>query len=134
MHLYFEFGLKSHLESAEKVGNKWRISHHNTTNFRYRRGKSKDKGNFPTNVKDPTKKMATRKSPLYHNAQLEAPDGQPLCVCDTKKALWYVQKNLGELVAQDPLTVRLKFEPSGRPEVHDNFHNIYLLSLIVIFS
>ena len=39
-----------------------------------------------------------------------------LCTCDMKKAEWYVKKGLGELVSQDPLTVRLRFEPSGRPE------------------
>ena len=57
-----------------------------------------------------------RKSPLYHNCQLEAPDGQLLCTSDEKKALWYVSKGLGYKVSEDPLTVRLNFEPSGRPE------------------
>jgi len=59
---------------------------------------------------------ATRKTPLYHNCQLQAPDGQVLCTCDIKKAEWYIKKNIGVLVCEDPLTVRLKFEPSGRPE------------------
>ena len=39
--------------------------------------------------------MATRKSPHYHNTLLEAPDGQPLCVCATGKAEWYISKGLG---------------------------------------
>ena len=39
-----------------------------------------------------------------------------LCTCDVKKAEWYVKKGIGELISQDPLIVRLKFEPSGRPE------------------
>ena len=39
-----------------------------------------------------------------------------LCTCDIKKAEWYVKKGIGEKVCDDPLTVRLKFEPSGRPE------------------
>ena len=39
-----------------------------------------------------------RKSPLYHNAKLEAPDGQPLCVCDVKKAQWYLDKGFGAKV------------------------------------
>jgi len=59
---------------------------------------------------------AVRKSPLYHNCQLLAPDGQMLCTCDMKKAAWYVKKGLGDLISENPLTVRLKFEPSGRPE------------------
>ena len=56
-----------------------------------------------------------RKSPLYHNAKLQAPDGQPLCVCDTKKAEWYVSKGIGKYVDDTNLIVRLNFEPSGRP-------------------
>ena len=63
---------------------------------------------------------------------LEAPDGQLLCTCDTKKAHWYIAKGIGyqvhltilliviktqcSKVSEDPLIVRLKFEPSGRPE------------------
>ena len=58
-----------------------------------------------------------RKSPLYTNAYLEAPDGQQLCVTDTKHAEWYVQKGLATYVSHEPaLTVRLNFEPKGRPE------------------
>ena len=75
---------------------------------------------------------STRKTPLYHNCMLEAPDGQLLCTCDTKKAHWYIAKGIGyqvkskpysgviklvcSKVSEDPLIVRLKFEPSGRPE------------------
>jgi len=59
---------------------------------------------------------SVRKSPLYHNVKLEAPDGQILCTCDYKKAMWYVTKEIGIVVCEDPLTVRLNFEPSGRPE------------------
>ena len=59
---------------------------------------------------------STRKSPLYHNCMLQAPDGQVLCTCDTKKAEWYITKGIGYMVSEDPFTVRLRFEPSGRPE------------------
>ena len=61
-------------------------------------------------------KHCVRKTPLYHNATLEAPDGALLCVCDIKKARWYIEKELGVLVQEEPLRVRLNFEPSGRPE------------------
>eukprot|EP00095_Tigriopus_kingsejongensis_P011431 maker-scaffold222_size251774-snap-gene-0.18 protein:Tk11431 transcript:maker-scaffold222_size251774-snap-gene-0.18-mRNA-1 annotation:"exonuclease 3 -5 domain-containing protein 2-like isoform x2" len=67
-------------------------------------------------AKDPAQKMSTRKTPLYHNARLLAPDGQPLCVCDTKKAAWYVKKGLATQISEEPFTVQLLFEPSGRPE------------------
>ncbi|XP_064122474.1 exonuclease 3'-5' domain-containing protein 2-like [Macrobrachium nipponense] len=39
----------------------------------------------------------------------------PLCMIDPKKARWYVTKGLGDLVSEDPLIVRLNFEPAGRP-------------------
>ena len=29
---------------------------------------------------------------------------------------WYIEKDLGVLIQEEPLRVRLKFEPSGRPE------------------
>ncbi|KPJ17820.1 Exonuclease 3'-5' domain-containing protein 2 [Papilio machaon] len=57
---------------------------------------------------------ATRSKPLYHNCFLVAPDGELLCTCDTKKAEWYVDKGLADVVNDNPLTVRLRFEPSGR--------------------
>ncbi|GLH01033.1 Werner Syndrome-like exonuclease [Gryllus bimaculatus] len=58
--------------------------------------------------------FCTRQTPLYHNCFMQAPDGAVLCTCDKKKAVWYVSKNLAELISENPLTVRLKFEPSGR--------------------
>ena len=39
--------------------------------------------------------LATRTTPHYHNTVLEAPDGQPLCVCSIGKAEWYVRQGLG---------------------------------------
>lgn len=60
------------------------------------------------------RKLSTRQNPLYYNCFLQAPDGELLCTCDKKKALWYISKGIGELILEDPLTVRLKFEPAGR--------------------
>ncbi|XP_073495081.1 exonuclease 3'-5' domain-containing protein 2 isoform X2 [Phyllobates terribilis] len=59
---------------------------------------------------------SVRKSPLYDNCFLHAPDGQPLCTCDRKKAQWYLDKGIGDLISSDPFVVKLRFEPSGRPE------------------
>ena len=50
---------------------------------------------------------------------------QVLCTCDIKKAEWYIKRNIGVLVCEDPLTVRLKFEPSGRPEGKAGKHSIF---------
>ncbi|KAI4488611.1 hypothetical protein M0802_011427 [Mischocyttarus mexicanus] len=61
-----------------------------------------------------TNNIPIRKKPLYHNCYLQAPDGDILCTCDRKKAEWYIKKNLADIVEEQPFTVRLKFEPSGR--------------------
>lgn len=60
------------------------------------------------------RKIASRKKPLYTNCWLEANDGELLCTIDRKKAMWYVNKGLGEIVKEEPFTVRLNFEPAGR--------------------
>nr|XP_015206474.1 PREDICTED: exonuclease 3'-5' domain-containing protein 2 isoform X1 [Lepisosteus oculatus]XP_015206475.1 PREDICTED: exonuclease 3'-5' domain-containing protein 2 isoform X1 [Lepisosteus oculatus]XP_015206476.1 PREDICTED: exonuclease 3'-5' domain-containing protein 2 isoform X1 [Lepisosteus oculatus] len=65
---------------------------------------------------------SARKSPLYDNCFLHAPDGQPLCTCDKKKAKWYLDKGIGELMSEEPFIVRLKFEPSGRPESQQDYY------------
>lgn len=77
-------------------------------------------------VKPMTRAFTTRKGPLYHNCQLRAPDDQPLCVCDPKKAWWYVEKGLGVVASEEPLVVRLTFEPSGRPQVEREDGRFYL--------
>lgn len=68
------------------------------------------------NAKNAARKSSipTRNKPLYHNCYLQAPDGDILCTCDRKKAEWYVTKELGEVIDNEPFTVRLRFEPSGR--------------------
>ncbi|XP_054828778.1 exonuclease 3'-5' domain-containing protein 2 isoform X2 [Eublepharis macularius] len=81
-------------------------------------------------VKDPWKHKrkplgvgySARKSPLYDNCFLYAPDGQPLCTCDRKKAQWYLDKGIAELVGTDPFIVKLLFEPSGRPESQVDYY------------
>ena len=53
-------------------------------------------GKRPKDLFKPVSRAYTaRNKPLYHNCQLWAPDGQLLCTCDVKKALWYVEKGLG---------------------------------------
>ncbi|CAH1643173.1 unnamed protein product [Spodoptera littoralis] len=67
-------------------------------------------------IKEPTKryKLTKRTRPLYNNGYLQAPDGELLCICDNRKGMWFVNKGLADLIKEDPLTVRLKFEPAGR--------------------
>lgn len=55
-----------------------------------------------------------RKTPLYGNCLIVAPDGQALCRTNQKKVDWYLERNLGEIISDDPVTLKLFFEPSGR--------------------
>ncbi|XP_062974919.1 exonuclease 3'-5' domain-containing protein 2 [Elgaria multicarinata webbii] len=99
-------------------------------------------GQSPVNqqMKDPRKHKrkplgvgySARKSPLYDNCFLHAPDGQPLCTCDRKKAQWYLDKGIGELVSTDPFIVKLQFEPSGRPESKVDYYLTVKENLCVV--
>ncbi|XP_069805250.1 exonuclease 3'-5' domain-containing protein 2 isoform X2 [Dendropsophus ebraccatus] len=75
---------------------------------------------------------SVRKSPLYDNCFLHAPDGQPLCTCDRKKAQWYLDKGIGDLISSNPFVVRLRFEPSGRPESSVDYYLTVKENLCVV--
>lgn len=75
---------------------------------------------------------SARKSPLYDNCFLQAPDGQPLCTCDRRKAQWYLDKGIGELVSKEPFVVRLQFEPAGRPESPADYYLLIKENLCVV--
>ncbi|OXB74881.1 UNVERIFIED_CONTAM: hypothetical protein H355_017156 [Colinus virginianus] len=75
---------------------------------------------------------SARKSPLYDNCFLHAPDGQPLCTCDRKKAQWYLDKGIGDLVSTEPFVVKLRFEPSGRPESEVDYYLMVKENLCVV--
>ncbi|NXJ65927.1 EXD2 protein, partial [Rostratula benghalensis] len=75
---------------------------------------------------------SARRTPLYDNCFLHAPDGQPLCTCDRKKAQWYLDKGIGELVSTEPFVVKLRFEPSGRPESQVDYYLTVKENLCVV--
>ncbi|XP_045420885.1 exonuclease 3'-5' domain-containing protein 2 isoform X2 [Lemur catta] len=75
---------------------------------------------------------SARKSPLYDNCFLHAPDGQPLCTCDRRKAQWYLDKGIGELVSEEPFVVKLQFEPAGRPESPGDYYLMIKENLCVV--
>jgi hypothetical protein len=85
------------------------ISHNNQNN-----SSKASKVNRKKNILVYKNTVPARNKPLYHNCYLQAPDGEILCTCDKKKAEWYVSKQLGEVIQENPFTVKLKFEPSGR--------------------
>lgn len=57
-----------------------------------------------------------------------APDGELLSNCDSKKANWYIERGLAEIIKQQPLTIKLNFEPNGRKNGENGqkpHHDIY---------
>ncbi|EFJ48844.1 hypothetical protein VOLCADRAFT_104579 [Volvox carteri f. nagariensis] len=67
-------------------------------------------------------KLPTRKSVLYENCRLLAPDGAVLCTCGAKKVAWYLERGLARVVSKDPTTIQLKFEPRGRGHADDEYY------------
>ena len=51
-----------------------------------------------------------------------APDGAMLCRCGQERIDWYLSRDLAVLESDDPPTIRLNFEPSGRRHVEDEFY------------
>ena len=52
----------------------------------------------------------------------QAPDDAVLCTCSAKKVRWYVERELADVVQEEPLTARLRFEPRGRGHADDQFY------------
>ena len=63
--------------------------------------------------KDIIEKYSCKKV-VYENCKMLAPDGTCLSNTDRKKADWYVNKGLAQMVNEDPFTIKLNFEPSSR--------------------
>ncbi len=56
------------------------------------------------------------KKPVYENCRIMAPDGELLCNCDRRKIDWYLKKNLGSVISENPTVLKLTFDPAGRKE------------------
>jgi exonuclease 3'-5' domain-containing protein 2 len=74
----------------------------------------------------------SRTTPLYGNCIIEAPDGQALCRTNQKKIQWYIDRNLGHLVNNEPLTLRLFREPTGRRGAEHPFTTSYKKNVCVV--
>jgi len=51
-----------------------------------------------------------------------SPNGELLCTCNKKKIDWYLEKGLADMIADDPPTIQLKFEPAGKGHAGDPFY------------
>ena len=55
-----------------------------------------------------------RRDPLYENCQMLSPEGELLATINRKKVDWYLQRDLGVLISEDPPTVKLNFTPGSQ--------------------
>ena len=57
---------------------------------------------------------------LYSNIMMESPDGTQMCFINSRKARWYLKRNLAEIIS--PETIRLTFEPLGKGKNNDKYY------------
>lgn len=55
----------------------------------------------------------TKDRKIYGNCQVYSPDNKLMFRCDLKKANWYLKRNLATTIQEDPLIIKLNFEPNG---------------------
>lgn len=60
--------------------------------------------------------MIKRTTKLYGNCKVYSPDNQLMFRCLEKKIKWYLDRGLAELIEENPLSIKLKFEPKGKGE------------------
>ena len=56
---------------------------------------------------------ATKDRKIYGNCQVFSPGGILMFRCDDKKANWYLNRDLADIIKEKPLTIKLKFQPQG---------------------
>lgn len=66
--------------------------------------------------------LSARQSILYGNVHIEHPDGHVMFHCDVQKALWYLNRDLVDIVSADPPILRLNFEPGGKGHIGDQYY------------
>lgn len=53
------------------------------------------------------------KDKIYGNCSVLSPDGILMFRCAQKKAMWYLNRNLAEMIQEEPLIIKLTFTPNG---------------------
>lgn len=57
-------------------------------------------------------KKFTISGKVFENCKILIPDGTLLCYANHKKVNWYLERDLAEVVEENPYTIKLKFEPN----------------------
>eukprot|EP01116_Phalansterium_solitarium_P012004 TRINITY_DN2792_c0_g1_i1.p1 TRINITY_DN2792_c0_g1~~TRINITY_DN2792_c0_g1_i1.p1 ORF type:complete len:566 (+),score=153.51 TRINITY_DN2792_c0_g1_i1:979-2676(+) len=69
-----------------------------------------------------SQRIPQRKGVLYENCRMVSPAGEVLCTCNKKKMQWYLDRNLADLISEDPPTIQLRFKPAGRGHADDAYY------------
>jgi hypothetical protein len=68
-------------------------------------------------------RLPARKSDLYQNILMQDPSGEILCGISKKKADWYLERNIAELIeTESQIYIRLFKEPKGRGHAGDEYY------------
>jgi hypothetical protein len=76
--------------------------------------------------------MSNTTEKRYSNNTILSPDGKFMCRCDDKRSLWYLKRNLATIVDEDPLVIKLTFEPKGNGHYGELFYEQTLCNRCVI--
>jgi hypothetical protein len=63
-----------------------------------------------------------RRGTLYGNVHFQGPYGQTMFHGDAEKALWYLNRDLVEVVSQGPPVLRFRFAPGGPGHAGDDYY------------
>jgi len=63
-----------------------------------------------------------RTNEIYGNCLVKSPDGISMFRCETKKANWYLERNLAIVISEEPYEIQLTFKPDGNGHVNDEYY------------
>ena len=63
----------------------------------------------------------TKDRKIYGNCQVLSPEGHLMFRCESKKANWYLKRDLADIITDEPLVIKLKFQPNGLGNHNKNY-------------
>jgi len=69
---------------------------------------------------------------LYENCRVRAITGEVIFYCSSRRAQWYLNRNLATVITQDPLEIQLTFETKGMGNAGDKFYLQHRKNLCVV--
>ncbi|EAL68469.2 3'-5' exonuclease domain-containing protein [Dictyostelium discoideum AX4] len=85
-------------------------------------GNNNDNTNNKPIKENMLKKTVPDKRVLYDNCLMYSPDDVLLSSISKKKVEWYVSRQLADIIKEEPLSIKLKFQPHGEGHSGDQFY------------